>query len=80
MTLTLVSVKITVHPASHNLPMLSRLLVKEVMMWQSSAPGDRFGRRSFACPVDWMRCPLAMLTNVGVPVALKLEVGAFPLS
>ena len=78
MTLTSVSVKITVHPASQNLPMLSRLLANDVMIWQSLVPGGRFGRRSFACPVDWMLCPLAMLTNVGVPVALKLEVSYLP--
>ena len=76
MTLTLVSVKITVHPASQNLPMLSRLLVNDGMIWQSSLPGGRFGRRKIACPVDWMLCPLAMLPDVKAPLALKLEVGA----
>ena len=76
MTLTLVSVNVTVHPALQNLPMLIRLLVNDVMIWQSSVPGGRFGIRSFACPVDCMLCPLAMLTNVGVPLVLKLEVGA----
>ena len=58
--------------------LLAMLLVKEVMMWQSSVPGGRFGRSSLACPVDWMRCLLGMLTNVGAPVLLKLEVGALP--
>ncbi len=76
MTLTLVSVKITVHPASQNLPILSRLLVNDGMMWQSLLPGGSFGSRSFACPVDWMLCPLAMVTDVGVALALKLEMGA----
>ena len=76
MTLTSVSIKITVNPASQNLPMLSRLLANDGMMWQSLLPGGRFGSRSFACPVDWMLCPLAMLTNVGVPLALKLDMGA----
>ena len=78
MTLTLVSVKITVHPALQNLPMLIRLLVNDGMMWQSLLPGGRFGSRSFTCPVDWMLCPLAVMTNVGVPLALKLEIGALP--
>ena len=78
MTLTSVSVKITVHPVLQNLPMLSRLLVNDGMIWQSLLPCGRFGRRSFACPVDWMLCPLAMLTDVGVSLALKLEMGALP--
>ena len=77
-TLTSVSVKMTVHPASQNLPMLSRLLVNELMMWQSSVPGGRFGRRSSACPLDWMRLPSAMVTEVGVAVEVKLVVGALP--
>ena len=68
----------TVHPASQNLPMLSRLLVNELMMWQSSVPGGRFGRRSSACPLDWMRLPSAMVTEVGVAVEVKLVVGALP--
>ena len=78
MTLMLVSVKINVHPASQNLPILSRLLVNDGMMWQSLLPGGRFGSRSFACPVDCMLCPLAVLTDMGVPLTLKLEMGALP--
>ena len=75
-TLTSVLVNITVHPASQNFPMLSRLLVNDGMIWQSSLPGGRFGSWSLACPMDRMLCPLAMLTHVGVPLALKLDMGA----
>ena len=77
-TLTLVSVKMTVHPALQNLPMLRRLLENELMMWQSSVPGGKFGRRSSACQLDWMRLPLSIKTEVGVAVEVKLVVGALP--
>ena len=77
MTLTSVSVKITVHPASQNLPMLSRLLANDVMIWQSLVPGGKCGRKSSACPLDWMRLPSAIMTEVGIAVEVKLVVGAF---
>ncbi len=35
-----------------NRPMLRRLFVKVLMMWQSSLPAGKSGRRSLACPMD----------------------------
>ena len=71
-------VNTTLQFASQNCPMLSRLLVKELMMWQSSVPDGKFGKRSFACPMDVMRSPLAMLTVVGGALEVKVLTGALP--
>ncbi len=52
--------------------------MKVLMMWQSSVPGGKSGRRSLACPMDWMRSPLAMSTVVGGALEVKVVVGALP--
>ncbi len=49
-TLTSVSVKITVRPASQNQPMLRRLFVKVLMMWQSLVPGWQIWEEEFGLP------------------------------
>ena len=49
-TFTSVAVKTTVHPELQNLPMLRKLLVNELIMWQSLVPWGTFGRRIFGMP------------------------------
>ena len=75
---TSAAVKITLHPASQNLPMLRRLLVNELIMWQSLVPGGKFGSRILACPMACMRSSLAVSTVVGVELVVKVLVGALP--
>jgi hypothetical protein len=75
-----VAVKITVHPALQNLPILRRLLVNVLIMWQSSVPGGKFGSRILACPMACMRLPLAVSTVVGVVLVVKVLVGALEMA
>ena len=77
-TWTSVLVNMTLHPASQNRPMLSRLFVKELIMWQSSVPDGKCGSRSLACPIAVMVSPLAMFTVVGGSLEVKVVVGALP--
>lgn len=68
--------KVTVHPASQNTPMLRRLLANVGMMKPASVPGGRWGKLSDAMVEECSRSPFAMLTAIGSALLLIFVTGA----
>ena len=76
LTITSVAVNVTVHWASHILPMPMRLWVKCGMMCLVRDSSGRWGMLIIDVADDVIDCPLVVLTDIGCAVPLMLYAGA----
>jgi hypothetical protein len=71
-----VLVKVTVHPASQNFPILMMLFVNVGMMWLSVFPMGRFGKLGVAVAENCNSWPNAVLMDLASALVLILVTGA----